>query len=575
MSELNKKEKKPFKLKVWMLFLIYLVVALSITFLLVFINKSAKENTDLETEVSPIIDENKELEEVRKITLKDKYAVNNLKIETISEDYGEIVAEYDFNNDSIFEDIDKRITIDYIQISGLKDKNVESKINKIIKDRVEEFKAEYMQEDKYPGKVNIYISTYSSGYANTLSVSVQAIAYEDITRGDSFYWESECLSYVEDAYNFRLDTGEEFSFEEIFTKDADINHILSQSIYENLVSSFKYVEPTEDGEYIWDLDMDNVDYGQIEVDLVREINRFKRNKDNLVFTLSNRYINIHYPTDNPDDYTALLFIDMYDFVEYIGIYTRFLTDESLFEGGDLEAKTYVFRYCVEDEYASGMQYEEISNNVLVQMSSYAGVGYEQQVEERKSKVKNYIIRNAEKDKVYIYGIYVSAEFNWEVANGNVQIMSKKFYEENKDYILRYLDNSYETYEEPMYDTEQIENRYFDIRFDENNNVIEFKYDNVFDEIESGTDEVIDESEQEIEDITNTNTIGDYTNSTNTVSDTVINSNIGNNTAVENVITNTAVTDSTNTTVENTTIDDSSNTTILNGFSSIDTSNVGE
>ena len=31
MSELNKKEKKPFKLKVWMIILIYLVIAISVT----------------------------------------------------------------------------------------------------------------------------------------------------------------------------------------------------------------------------------------------------------------------------------------------------------------------------------------------------------------------------------------------------------------------------------------------------------------------------------------------------------------------------------------------------------------
>lgn len=569
MSELNKKEKKTFKLKVWMLLLIYLVIALLVTCVLVIINKSASKTNELGIEILPNVDDDKELEDVRKITLKDKYALNNLKIETFNEEYGDVVSEYDYDSDGNIDETDKRISIEYIQISGLKDKNVESKINKIIKDRVNDFKSEYMQEDKYPGKVNIYVSSNSAGFGNTLSVSVSATVYEDVTHGDTFYWETECLSYINDAYNFRLDTGEEFSFEEIFTSDADIYHILSQSIYENLVSSFKYVEPTEDGEFSWDMDMDNIDYGQIEVDLVREINKFKRNKDNLVFTISNRYIGVHFPTNDPDDYSSVISIDMYDFVDYIAIYTRFLTDESLFEGGDLEAKTYVFRYCIEDEYAYGLQYEEISNNVLVQMSSYSGVGYEQQVEERKSKVKNYIIRNAEKDKVYIYGIYISNEFNWEIANGNVQIMTKKFYEKNKDYILRYLDYSYETYEEPKYDIEQVENRYFEIRFDENNNVIEFKYDDMIEDIESGTDEVIEEPEQEVEETTNinTNTIDDYTNSTNTISNTVINNTIDNNVVMENVVTNT--------TVDNTIIEDSTNTTIMDGFSTIDTSSVGE
>lgn len=580
MSELDKNEKKPFKMKVWMILLIYLVIAISVTCVLVVFNKSKSKVTDLGVEI-PVLQNEKEYKNIKKITLKDKYAPNNIKVETIKEDFGDVVSEYDYNADGIIDEIDYRVSIEYIQISGLKDKKVESKINKTIKGRIDELKAEYLQEDKYPGNINIYAYSNSAGFGNTLSVTISATAYKDITRGYVYYWESECLDYVNEAYNFRLDTGDEFTFEDIFTDDADIYHILSQAIYENLASSFKYVEPSEDGDYNWDMDMDTIDYGQIEVDLIREINRFKRNKDNLVFSISNRHISISYPTDDPNDYTASFTIDMYDYVDYIAIYTRFLTDESLFEGGDLEPQAYVFRYIIEeDEYSEGYKYKEISNNVLLQMSAHAGLGYEQQIEERKAKVKNYLIRNAEKDMMYIYGIYLDYDMNWEIANGNVQIMTKKFYDENKDYILRYLDYSYETYEQPNYDTEKVEEKYFEIRFDENNNVIEFKYDDIIDEIESGTEEVIVEPEE----------AGDYTNSignnspvTNTISstipitlaNTVKDNTVDNNATNENVVHGNTVVDYTNTTVDNTIVEDTDNTTIMTVRNTIDTSNVGE
>ena len=122
MSELNKKEKKPFKLKVWMIILIYLVIAISVTCVLVVFNKSKSKVTDLGVEI-PVLQNEKEHKNIKKITLKDKYAPNNIKVETIKEDFGDVVSEYDYNADGIIDEIDYRVSIEYIQISGLKDKN--------------------------------------------------------------------------------------------------------------------------------------------------------------------------------------------------------------------------------------------------------------------------------------------------------------------------------------------------------------------------------------------------------------------------------------------------------------------
>ena len=83
MSELNKEGKKPFKVKVWVLILIYFIIAASVTTgLIIFKNSNKAESTK---EANDVLIENdtykrKELEAVRKITLKDKYARNNIEL---------------------------------------------------------------------------------------------------------------------------------------------------------------------------------------------------------------------------------------------------------------------------------------------------------------------------------------------------------------------------------------------------------------------------------------------------------------------------------------------------------------
>ena len=122
MSELNKEGKKPFKVKVWVLILIYFIIAASVTTgLIIFKNSNKAESTK---EANDVVIENdtykrKELEEVRKITLKDKYARNNIEIKTVEEEIGEEYNRYDYNDDGIYDEISNRISIDYLQIDGL------------------------------------------------------------------------------------------------------------------------------------------------------------------------------------------------------------------------------------------------------------------------------------------------------------------------------------------------------------------------------------------------------------------------------------------------------------------------
>ena len=318
----------------------------------------------------------------------------------------------------------------------------------------------------------------------------------------------------------RLDNAREVTFREIFTKDADLNYIIAQSAYDSIIGSHKYVQ--SDHEYEFDLDMDKIDYAKIENDVIRIVNYFKRNMNSIMFHLSERYI---YFTVNDEQY---LTIDMMKHIDSIAIYSRFMTNESLFENGDLPKKTYVFRHAYEYEDGQDYSYKELGNNMLVRIDTYSEVGYESIVEERENKVKNYLIRESDTSQVYIYNIYLSCSENWENSSGNVLIMNRSFFEDNKDNILRYLSPADE-YEEPQYDTSKIEDKYFNITFDENNNVLSFEYESIDEEnIESGSEEVIDDetSDQQYQ-----NFISDYNN---IITDDVQNTTTSNNT-VENVV----------------------------------------
>ena len=160
MSELNKEGKKPFKVKVWVLILIYFIIAASVTTgLIIFKNSNKAESTK---EANDVVIENdtykrKELEEVRKITLKDKYARNNIEIKTVEEEIGEEYSRYDYNDDGIYDEISNRISIDYLQIDGLINSYVEKKINDKILNKVEELKKEYIK-DEHKGKINIIVN---------------------------------------------------------------------------------------------------------------------------------------------------------------------------------------------------------------------------------------------------------------------------------------------------------------------------------------------------------------------------------------------------------------------------------
>lgn len=273
--------------------LIFSIICIIITALLI-----VYQNIDIEEKSEEIVQEiTKEDNEkdVPGIDLKGTYNQNDLIIEEKS-----ITQE--------------KIEIRYLQIRGLKNKTVEEKINKEIQQIALNC---YKEEIKDLNEViNINVSMWeASNFANTISFELTYVAKID-DDDDGFYQGYKGI-------NYDLNTGEKITFDKIFTSDAPIENVLRQGAYYALLAN-----RTEDS-LAGDLIVSH--YENIEDEVVEVMNLYKNGKIK-EFSYTPLHINLYYKEDQ------ILTFNMKDFAEYIAIYNRYLTEESLYETDNIGIK---------------------------------------------------------------------------------------------------------------------------------------------------------------------------------------------------------------------------------------------
>lgn len=259
------------------------------TILILYQNIEIEErNEEITQETSKEIVE----KDVPGIDLKGTYNQNDLKIEE------KAVTQ-------------EKVEIRYAQISGLKNKTIEDKINKEIEiAALNCYKEKIKNLDKV---INVYVSMWdAANFANTVSFELSYIAKTD-DYSDDYYQGLQTL-------NYDLNTGEQITIDQIFTSDAPIENILRKSAYYNLVSS--KAEDNLAGDLVVS------DYGDIEDEIVQIINLYKKGKIT-EFSYTPMSINFFYKEKQ------IVSINMADFAEYIAIYNRYLSKESLFENNDI------------------------------------------------------------------------------------------------------------------------------------------------------------------------------------------------------------------------------------------------
>lgn len=391
---------------------IFAIVCLIVTAILILYQNIEIEEKNEET-VGKTLKETKE-KDVPGIDINGTYNQNDLKIEEKS-----VTKE--------------KVEIRYLQISGLKNKTIENKINKEI-----EILALNCYKDKIKDLnevINVSINMWElSNFANTISFELSYMAKID-DDDDGVYLGIKGI-------NYDLNTGEEITIDEIFTSDVPIEDVLRQSAYNSLMSC------TIDTNLIGELIVS--DYGDIEDDIAELIYSYKKGKiTNFCYSpidITIIYDNIH-----------SINIDMEDFAEYIAIYNRYLSEDSLFESEDIGMKNvytltnrrkdalYYTNYQNEDNYfiEISIDFQCTEDDEFAKMIAQNKIiEIEKEIEKVKQKVRenpnNFYILN------YYIDIYTGEEMTtkqtftkcYEI--GNSYEMTVHDFEENvEDIIIEY------------------------------------------------------------------------------------------------------------------------------------------
>ncbi len=407
MSELNsKKPNKLFKFTI-----IYTILIITATAILIILNykyninlfeyflATQNEDTNLyeNNNEEQIESEKINYDAIKRTTLLDKYYINNIELETNQLTYGNIVDYDSYDGKPVY-----KVSVEYIQISGLKDKEIQNKINKAIEEKV---KSLVLDEEIYDETIEkIYIIAGTEGdysTANLLSIPInKEIKYkENKGHDEELYVKIYCPSI-----NYRLDNAEQVKFEDLFTKDANIKSILNQTIYKSLAFEYGFNKETGDG------DLDKVDYGKIENDVYNITSLFNTqkekifwfNQENISFMINDLCYNIKNA----------------DFMNYININNITNPKDSIYENGDNPKINYAFSI----PFISSFEYfDKVSSRDYLSIfnwNRYAGRVLEDNFDDPKKDYTNKLInsvtnlteaikndRKKESKKGYIYNIY--------------------------------------------------------------------------------------------------------------------------------------------------------------------------
>lgn len=387
---------------------IFSIICIAITAILIAYQSIEIEEKNQEI-VEKVSKETKE-KDVQGINLKGTYNQNDLIIKEKS-----VTLE--------------KVEIRYYQISGLKNKGVENKINKEI-----EQLALNCYKDKIKNLnevVNIQISMWeASNFADTISFELSYYAKID-NDDDDFYQGTQGL-------NYDLNTGEKITIDKVFTSDAPIENVLRKSAYYSLIEN--HVEESLAG------DLTVLDYGNIEDDIAEIIYAYKSGKITEFYYTPREIYMFH------DDRTIT--IDMKDYSEYIAIYNRYLSKESLYENDNIGIKNI---YTLARRYKDVFYYENYQNennyfiDISIDFQSAESDEFAKkivddkivEIEKEIEKVKQKVAQNP--DNFYILNYYMSVYTGeeWSLQQtltnyserGNTYEMTVHDFEENIEPII--------------------------------------------------------------------------------------------------------------------------------------------
>lgn len=379
---------------------------------------------------------------------KNGEASNQISKETKEKDVPGIDLKGTYNqNDLVIEEKSvtlEKIEIRYFQISGLKNKSIENKINKEIEHSALNCYKEKVKD--LNEVVSVQVNMWeASNFADTISFELDYYAKID-DDDDDFYQGTQGL-------NYDLNTGKKITIDKIFTSDAPIENILRKSAYYSLIDN--HIAENLVGE------LTVLDYGNIEDDIAEIIYAYKIGKIT-EFYYTPRYIYMVYND-------KMISIDMKEYPDYIAIYNRYLSEESLYENDNIGIKNiYTFARRFKDIFY--YQNYQKENNYFIDISiDFQSADSDEfakklvddkivQIENEIEKVKQRATQNPNEFYILNYSIMVYTGEIWDLQQiatsyserGNAYEMTVHDFEENIEPIIMDYNRQEETGAIPDY-----------------------------------------------------------------------------------------------------------------------------
>ena len=298
-------------------------------------------------------------------------------IESYSETYDinpiKFIYSYDIDGHVSNTDVtDNKYTyrIQFLQVDGLKNKDVQYSINEKIK-----------QKAYALGFNDNNVSTVvTANYANILSVLLYSTSQID-------------------TVNVDLTTGNDIHLSDVFTSNTTLNSYLEQDFYKALIWSNTTL--MKDSFVDNNLDMSMVDTSAYEDKLIQLINNYNNSKDSLKFNITENSVSIYglinkKMIDVPNVENYSLNINLIDCSNEVAIYKRYIKDSNIYENSSLGLNNTIVltKSIVNEPNTSRINYGKIADNIFVEENLY---DLEQKPENVDTSVVNKYVKNLSED----------------------------------------------------------------------------------------------------------------------------------------------------------------------------------
>lgn len=209
-----------------------------------------------------------------------------------------------------------KISISYVEIAGLQNKDLEKRINDEIKENA------FYYSDKLSAKQEYFsYTTVNGSFCNILSVGTNITVYEG----------EELVMQKNFGLNYNLVTGEQIKFLDLFASNTPMNSIIYDLEYERLAWDTEYNFDMSDEEWDKATNMDRRDTSEYEDRILEVVNRYKKiDKDKIEFSVSPSIVSVTLPIGD-DGEVRHYTIDLYKYIDYVIMYKKYLSDAVVFE----------------------------------------------------------------------------------------------------------------------------------------------------------------------------------------------------------------------------------------------------